>query len=79
MKSKKEDGGLSSRKRTLSKQRRLAGLVLRDLVKRVLLALLAGAEGLASLGNIHHLKQAQTPRLWSRLGSERANSSASHH
>ena len=41
---------------TLCEERRLASFVLGDLVQGVLLALLACAEGLASLRDVHHLQ-----------------------
>ena len=43
---------------TLRVERRLAGLVLGHLVRRVLLALLA--EGLLRLGDVHHLDRLGT-------------------
>jgi hypothetical protein len=41
---------------TLREGRGLAGLVLGDLVQLVLAALLAGAERLPGLGNVHHFR-----------------------
>lgn len=43
----------------LGKQRGLAGLVLRDLVRRVLAAVLALAERVARLGNVDHGKESE--------------------